>query len=289
VKGNLNSLKVSSKVEPCDIEIELLLEAIFQTYGYDFRDYSRAHIKRRILHRLRLSQIESISLMQHRLLREPGFASDLIRDFSINVTEMFRDPEFYQTLRERIIQILKTWSFLKIWHAGCSTGEEVYSTAILLMEEGLYDRVQIYATDFNTNSLKTAKEGIFPIERIKKYTDNYDLSRPKGRLSDYYLARYDSAIINNSLKKNIIWANHNLVTDHDFTETNMIMCRNVLIYFNRKLQDKVIALFYSSLVKGGILCLGNKESLINSSFKDYFEEVDKKHKIFKKKYSLSDE
>ncbi|MBI1288631.1 MAG: protein-glutamate O-methyltransferase CheR [Flavobacteriales bacterium] len=266
------------------MEIELLLEAVFRKYGYDFREYSKAHVKRRVLSRLRLSRIESVSMMQHLVLHDADFAALLLKDLSINVTEMFRDPNFYKAIRETVVPILKTWSYIKLWHAGCSTGEEVYSMAILLKEEGLYDRTQIYATDFNHHVLKHAKEGIYPAELMKKYAKNYQDSGAKGSFSDYYHAQYDSAIMDASLKKNIVWANHNLVTDSDFAETQMVVCRNVLIYFNKELQNKVHGLFHNSLVNGGILCLGNKESLQFSEYQSHFDVLDKKQKIYKKKY-----
>lgn len=273
-----------SSVSTVDVEIGLLLEAIFRKYGYDFRDYSKAHVKRRILGRMRLNRIESVSMMQHMVLHDTDFASLLLKDLSINVTEMFRDPNFYKAIRETVVPILKTWSYIKLWHAGCSTGEEVYSMAILLKEEGLYDRTQIYATDFNQHVLKHAKEGIYPADLMKKYAKNYQDSGAKGSFSDHYLADYDSAIMDASLKKNIIWAHHNLVTDSDFAETQMVVCRNVLIYFNRTLQNKVHGLFHNSLVNGGILCLGNKESLQFTDYQSQFEVLDKKQKIYKKKY-----
>lgn len=275
---------VTHTVSVTDIEIEVLLSAIYQKYGYDFREYSKAHIKRRVMHRLRTDRMESVSMMQHNVMHNPEYAELLLKDFSINVTEMFRDPQFYKAVREKVIPILKTWSFIKIWHAGCSTGEEVYSMAILLKEEGLYGRAQIYATDFNQHALKYAKEGIYPAERMKKYAKNYQASGAKRSFSDYYHARYDSAIMDTSLKKNIVWADHNLVTDSDFAETHMVVCRNVLIYFNKELQNKVHHLFYSSLVNGGILCLGNKETMKFSACEKQFEIIDNQQKMYKKKY-----
>lgn len=267
-----------------DIEIEALLEATYNRYGYDFREYSKAHVRRRILQRMQLSRLESVSMLQHKVLHDPGFAELFLKDLSINVTEMFRDPEFYKAVREKVVPLLKTWSYIKIWHAGCSTGEEVYSMAILLTEEGLMNRTLIYATDFNQHALEQAKEGIFSASNMKKYAQNYQNSGPKAAFSDYYHAQYDSAIMNASLKKNIVWANHNLVTDSDFAETHLVVCRNVLIYFNEKLQSKVHRTFHSSLVNGGILCLGNKESLRFTDFSSHFQEVDKKQKIYKKNY-----
>lgn len=269
-----------------NLEIDLLIEAIFNKYGFDFRNYSKAHIKRRILHRLMLSDFESISEMTHEAIYDKNFAKKLLSDFSINVTEMFRDPDFYLFIRQKIVPILKTYPFIKIWHAGCSTGEEVYSMAILFKEENLYDRTQFYATDFNNNVVKSAKEGIFSIKNIKNFTRNYQKAGGKESFSDYYTANYDSVIIDNSLKKNIVFSEHNLVTDSVFAEVNMIICRNVLIYFNRDLQNKVVNLFNDSLVSGGILGLGTKESLQFLDIFNNFKCLDFKNKIYKKKYNV---
>lgn len=197
-----------------NIEIALLLEAIFQKYAYDFRDYGRAHIKRRILHRLASSRLESISHLQHALLNDESVLKLLLKDFSINVTEMYRDPSFYYKLRTEVIPILKTYPFIKIWHAGCSTGEEVYSMAILLKEEGLLERSQIYATDFNHSVLKKAEEGIYHINKVKDFTLNYQKSGGSQSFSDYYTAKFESVILNKELKSNIVFADHNLVADN---------------------------------------------------------------------------
>lgn len=269
-----------------DIEIDLLMEAIYRKYGYDFRNYGKAHIKRRVTHRRATSGIQSISMMQDKILHDEVFFESLLRDLSINVTEMFRDPDFYAAMRHDVIPILKTYPFVKIWHAGCSTGEEVYSMAILLMEEGLLDRVQIYATDFNQVVIQTAREGIFPIDKIREYTSNYQKAGGKKSFSDYYTASYNSVIMDKNLKKNVVFADHNLVTDSVFAEVNMIICRNVLIYFNKKLQDVVINLFDESLTKGGILCLGSKENLRFSKSFPHFQTINEKQKIYRKKYKI---
>ena len=271
------------KVENENIEIKVLLEAIYLKYGYDFRNYSKASIKRRILHRLSLSGLKTISEMQHKILYDKRFFEILIQDISINVTEMFRDPSFYKAVRENIIPVLKNLPFIKVWHAGCATGEEVYSMAILLKEEGLHDKITIYATDFNEGVIKKAKDGIYPADRIKEYTYNYQKAGGRSSFTDYYTARYGYALINKSLKKNIVFADHNLVTDWIFGEMNMIMCRNVLIYFNRDLQNRVIRLFRDSLRKDGFLCLGSKESIRFSEYSDDFVAVVKKQKIYRKK------
>ena len=270
-----------------DLEISLLLQAIYQKYGYDFRQYSEAHIRRRIMNRMAMSRLADVSQMQSKVLNDEVFASAFLQDLSITVTEMFRDPFFYRSLRENILPILKTYRFIKIWHAGCATGEEAYSMAILMQEEGLYDRTTIYATDFNQQALNKAKEGIFSNSMMKEYTSNYQLSGGKESFSSYYTSNYGNVIMNQSLKKNIVWANHNLVTDSVFAEVHLILCRNVLIYFDKDLQNKVQKLFYNSLINGGILCLGSKEGLRFTDFSEEYNEVDKKQKIFKKKYQLA--
>jgi len=265
-------------------EISLLLETVYQKYHYDFRQYSEAHIRRRVMNRMVMSGLENVSQLQAKVLSDEAFASKLLQDLSITVTEMFRDPDFYRSLRENVIPILKTYPFIKIWHAGCATGEEAYSMAIIMQEEGLYDRTTIYATDFNQQALNQAKEGIFPNKMIKEYTANYQLSGGNESFSGYYTSDYDNVIMNKSLKKNIVWANHNLVTDSVFAEVHLILCRNVLIYFERDLQNKVQKLFYNSLINGGILCLGSKEGLRFTELYDAYTELDKKQRIFKKKY-----
>ncbi len=267
-----------------DIEVELLLTAIYNKYGYDFNKYSRAHITRRVKNRVVLSKFNNISEIQHKVLNDKDFFDLLIGDFSINVTEMFRDPPFYKAFREQIVPILHSYPFIKIWHAGCSTGEEVYSMAILLKEEGLYNNTQIYATDINNDVLKKANDGIFPIENVKLYTKNYQQSGGKEEFSDYYTAGYGSVLINSELKKNINFSNHNLVTDKSFGEMHLIICRNVLIYFNRSLQNQVISLFTDSLINGGFYCQGSKESIHFSDNYKFYETINSKENIYKKKY-----
>src|SRR5665648_961544 len=218
-----------SNSELLNIELHLLLEAIFLRYGYDFRNYSKAHIKRRILHRLSLSQLYTVSELQDKILRNRDFFRELLDDLSINVTEMFRDPDFYKSFRENIIPKLQTYPFFKVWHAGCATGEEVYSLAILLHEEGLLDRCQVYATDFNPKVLEIAREGIYQEVDMGQYERNYQLSGGKKKLSEYYQSMYGSVMFNKELSNRIIFADHNLVTDSIFAEVNLILCRNVLI------------------------------------------------------------
>ncbi|OOM82084.1 chemotaxis protein methyltransferase [Clostridium puniceum] len=282
----MNQEQIKDKIESEDIEVSLLLEGIYLKYGHDFRSYSNAHMKRRILRRLSKVGLNSISEMQYKLLYDKEFFKALLSDFSINVTEMFRDPSFYKEFRKNVVPILKTYPFIRIWHAGCSTGEEVYSMAILLKEEGLYERAQIYATDFNTTVLQKAKDGIYGIDNIQDYTYNYQKAGGIASFADYYTAKYDSVIIDQSLKKKITFAEHNLVTDGVFGEMHVIICRNVLIYFNKKLQNDVINLFFDSLSSGCFLCLGSKESITFSSSRDKFEVLSDSEKIYRKKYIL---
>lgn len=265
-----------------DIEINLLLQAINLKYGYDFRNYSKTHLKRRILNRLATSNLTTISEMQNRILWDREFYSAFLQDLSINVTEMFRDPEFYSKFRKKIVPDLSTYAHIKIWHAGCSSGEEVYSLAIILKEEGILNKTQIYATDFNKRVLELAKQGIYNKKDIDLYSRNYSEAGGKGELSDYYTSKYGSVLFDKSLSKNIVFADHNLVTDGVFAEVHLVFCRNVLIYFDKTLQNRVLGLFANSLNKRGILCLGTKESLRFSDYENSFEILDKKYKIYKK-------
>ena len=264
------------------IEFDLILEAIYQKYGYDFRNYAKASLRRRLRYRLSQSNLKTISEMQHKLLNDKEFFDTLLLDLTINVTEMFRDPSFFKALREIVIYELKKQPFIKVWHAGCSSGEEIYSTAILLKENGMYESSLIYATDTNEMVLDKAKSGIFPIEKMKDFTVNYRKAGGLASFADYYTARYDNAIMDNSLKKNIVFSNHNLVTDSVFGEMDLIMCRNVLIYFNRELQDRVFRLFMDSLRPGGFLCLGSKETIRFSSFSENFENVIEKERVYRR-------
>ncbi len=279
------TVSIHKKLQNEKIEFTLLLEAIYHKYGYDFRHYSVAHIRRRIQRRLTLDGIESISALQHRLLNdETFFFQTVFHDLSINVTEMFRDPSFYLAVRQKVVPILATYPFIKVWHAGCATGEEIYSMAILLKEEGLFDRLQLYGTDFNDLVLEKAKEGIVSIRSVKEYTSNYQLGGGTQSFSDYYTARYSHALLEPELKEKILFANHNLVADQVFGEMQMIVCRNVLIYFDQELQNRVIDLFYHSLCRGGILCLGAKESLRLSEQENKFNRLLPGEQIYQKGY-----
>ena len=264
------------------IEIELLLEGIFRHYGFDFRAYAFASIRRRLWKRIEEEGLPSISALQERVLHEPEMMEKLLLDLSINVTAMFRDPGFYVTFREHVVPMLRTYPFIRLWHAGCSTGEEVYSMAIVLREEGLYERSRIYATDINEVVLQRAKAGIFPLDRMQEYTDNYIRARGKKSFSEYYTAKYGGALFDQSLTKNVVFSQHNLVTDRSFSEFNVILCRNVLIYFDKTLQSKVHGLFYDSLPMFGVLVLGSKESLRFMSHEDCYEQIAPPEKIFRK-------
>lgn len=265
------------------IELKLLFEGIYLKYGYDFRNYSKAHLRRRVLNFLGRNKLETVTDLQNKVLRDSGFFREFLDELSINVTEMFRDPEFYLSFRENIVPKLKTYTFFKIWHAGCATGEEVYSLAILLHEEGLLGRCQIYATDFNRKVLKIAKEGVYQKSDMQNYESNYQKSGGKKKMADYYKSMYGSVMLDKMFSNRIVFSDHNLVTDSVFAEVNLIMCRNVLIYFEKQLQDKVLNLFHESLAPSGILCLGTKESLKFTSAEDKFDIIDPKFKLFKKK------
>jgi chemotaxis protein methyltransferase CheR len=265
-----------------DIEIDLLLEAIYRRYGHDFRNYARGSVKRRILNFIGKVDQRTVSELISPVIHDESFFGKFIYELSITVSEMFRDPDFFKLLRKQVIPYLKTHPFIKIWHAGCATGEEVYSLAIVLKEEGFYDRSTIFATDFNDTALGKAKEGIYPLERMQEFTTNYQRSGGTGPFSQYYRTGYDAAILDPSLRKNIAFANHNLVTDGVFSEIHFIMCRNVLIYFDRNLQNRVLKLFRDSLAHGGVLALGSKEDLLFSEVAGDFRKLDEKWKIYQK-------
>lgn len=264
------------------IEIELLLEGIYRHYGFDFRSYAYASIRRRIWKRIEAEGLATITDLQNRVLHEPDMMEKLLLDLSINVTAMFRDPTFYRVFREQVVPTLRTYPFIRVWHAGCATGEEVYSMAILLEEEGLYERSRIYATDINEVVLQKAKTGIFPIDRMQEYTENYIAAGGTRSFSDYYIAKYGGALFSPSLTKNVVFSQHNLVTDRSFSEFNVILCRNVLIYFDKTLQARVLSLFYDSLVMFGVLVLGSKESLRFSPYEECYEQINGPEKIYRK-------
>jgi chemotaxis protein methyltransferase CheR len=264
------------------VEIELMLEGIFRQYGFDFRSYAYASIRRRLWKRVEAEGLRNISELQARVLHDTDTMERLLLDLSVNVTSMFRDPLFYSVFRTKVVPLLRTYPFIRIWHAGCSTGEEVYSVAILLEEAGLYDRSRIYATDINDVVLQQARRGIFPIERMQEYTENYIRSGGTRSFSEYYTAKYDGALFDQRLVRNVVFAQHNLVTDRSFAEFHVIFCRNVLIYFDQNLQNRVHSLFYDSLVRLGMICLGSKESLKFSKYEPCYERLDVSEKIYRK-------
>jgi len=264
------------------VEIGLLLEGICRRYGFDFRSYAYSSVRRRVWKRVHAEKLPDISTLTARILHQPEMMEKFLNDLSINVTAMFRDPDFYVAFREIVIPMLRTYPFFRIWHAGCASGEEAYSMAILLEEEGLYDRARIYATDINENVLHRAKQGIFPLMRMQEYTENYIRAGGKKSFSEYYISKYDGALFTPALRRNIVFSQHNLVTDRSFSEFNVIFCRNVLIYFDRSLQARVHSLFYDSLVMFGILCVGNKETLKFSEHEDAYEVLSSYQKIYRK-------
>jgi chemotaxis protein methyltransferase CheR len=264
------------------LEVELLLEAIYRRYGFDFREYAPASLKRRLWRRIRHEGLESVSGLQERVLHDPQVMERLLLDLSVNVTAMFRDPTFYLAFREKVVPLLRTYPFTRIWVAGCSTGEEVFSLAILLVEEGLYDRARIYATDINAVVLEHAKAGVFPLDKMQEYTQNYIRAGGDRSFSEYYVARYDGALFSRSLLENVVFAQHNLVSDRAFNEFNAILCRNVMIYFDRSLQNRVHELFYESLERLGVLALGHKESLRFTPREMSYEELDGPERLYRK-------
>lgn len=271
---------MSGKVE--EIEFDLLLEAIYQSYGYDFRDYAPASLKRRIRKCMNELDVKTISAFQDKILHETKFFTQLLNTISVDVTSMFRDPDFFLTIREKIFPAIRELPFIRIWHAGCSTGEEIYSMAILLKEEKLYDKARIYATDMNEAVLAKAKNGIFSLKNIKVYISNYHNAGGNADFTEYYTAKYDHAIMKPALKNNVVWAQHNLVTDGSFNEFDIILCRNVMIYFNQPLQEHVHKLFIDSLAVGGVLALGKKESLHLMPCQENYKVIDERVKLFKR-------
>lgn len=265
-----------------DLEISLLLEAIYRRSGYDFREYAPTSIRRRVLERVRQEQVATISDLQTRLLHDAAALDRFLAAMSVSVTALFRDPAFYASFRELVAPQLRTYPFTRLWVAGCASGEEAYSIAILLHEEGIYDRCRIYATDFSEAALNKAKAGVYPLAALKDYTANYQQAGGKASFSEYYTAQYDNAILWDGLRRNILFTQHNLATDGSFNEFQVILCRNVLIYFNKTLAERALQLMCDSLPALGFLCLGTKENLKFTSQEGCFREVDGRNKIYRK-------
>lgn len=266
-----------------ELELRLLLEAIFANYQYDFRNYSVASMKRRLTQALHRFECESFSQLQHRVLHDPDLWPQLLPYLTVQVSEMFRDPSYFVALREQVIPRLRTYPSLKVWVAGCSTGEELYSLAILFREEGLERRTIFYATDINTESLKRSEAGIYDADRLPLFTENHRRAGGKGSLSDYYSAAYGSVRFDKSLRERVVFSDHSLATDEVFAEVHLISCRNVLIYFDRSLQDRALGLFRDALVRDGFLGLGSRESLRFSSHADEFTDLAREERIYQKR------
>lgn len=266
-----------------DIEIRLLLEAVFRKYHYDFRGYAMASVKRRLIQARDHFKCATFSALQDMILHDPGMMTAMLPYLTVQVSELFRDPLYFKAIREKVVPHLKTYPSLKVWIAGCSTGEELYSFAILFREEGLFDRTLFYATDINHDALKKAEAGVYSLDRIKLFTENHRLSGGRGSLSDYYNAAYGAASFDKTLRKNVVFSDHSLATDAVFAETQLVSCRNVLIYFDRELQDRAITLFKGSLARKGFLGLGSKETLRFSSSADAFSDFEHTERIYQKR------
>jgi chemotaxis protein methyltransferase CheR len=265
-----------------DAELSALMQAVYLKYDYDFRDYTGASQQRRVLVALREMDCPTVPALQCRVMEEPAAFARLLRYLTIPVTEMFRDPRYHALLRSEVMPVLATYPSPKIWVAGCSTGEEVYSLAILLKEEGLLERCAIYATDINAQALESARRGVFPLDRMRLYTENYQKAGGKRAFSDYYTAAYGGALFDRSLVANVTFADHSLATDSAFSEIHFVSCRNVMIYFNRRLQNRVLGLFHESLCHRGFLGLGSKESIAFSSYAERFETLAGRERLYRK-------
>ena len=266
-----------------DLEIQLLLEALYQRYHYDFRHYARASIKRRLIQARNQLGFGSISALQDRVLHDPVMLPRLLDYLTVQVSEMFRDPSYFRALREKVLPHLRTYPSLKVWIAGCSAGEELYSLAILFREEGLYERTLFYATDINPEALSAAESGVYSLDRIRKFTENHRMSGGKSSLSDYYTADYGRAVFDKTLRNRVVFSDHSLVTDAVFAEMHLVSCRNVMIYFDRALQDRAIGLFRDSLARKGFLGLGSKESLRFSTHAGAFADFVPEEKIYQRR------
>jgi chemotaxis protein methyltransferase CheR len=265
-----------------ELEIQLLLEAVYRLRGLDFRDYTRASMRRRIQNRLRAEKVDTVTRLLDSVVHDPSCMDRLVAGLSVTVSTMFRDPGFFRALRERVFPLLDRRPHIRIWHAGCSMGEEVYSVAIMLDEAGLIDRCRIYATDINEVVLERARAGIYPLELLQRCTKNYIQAGGTRSFSEYYTAAYDNAIFRPALRDHVVFAKHNLATDGRFNHFELILCRNVLIYFNRMLQDRVHHLLYDSLADFGVLGLGAKETLSLTPLEDRYEELEAAHRLYRR-------
>jgi chemotaxis protein methyltransferase CheR len=266
-----------------DIELKLLLDAVYLKYQHDFRHYSTASLRRRIEQAMDRYGTRTLSQLQSRVLREPELFSDMLQYFTVQVSEMFRDPSYFLALRQKVVPMLATYPYVKVWVAGCSTGEEAWSIAIMLREEGLLERTLVYATDINPRALATAQAGIYSLGRVAQFSASYLQAGGKASLSHYYTAAYGNAIFDKSLKSQIVFSDHSLATDNVFSEVELVSCRNVLIYFDRELQSRAIKLFHDALAPRGFLGIGSKESLRFSPHAHAFEEYVGPERIYRKR------
>lgn len=264
------------------LEIELLLEAVYRHYSLDFRSYAPGTLRRRIRHHMQRTNVSTVTALLDRVLHERAAMDALLTDLSVNVTSMFRDPSFFLAFRNEVVPRLHTYPFVRIWHAGCATGEEVYSMCILLHETGLLPRTRIYATDLSANALEVARRGIFPLSRMQEYTKNYLAAGGTGAFSDYYTSAYDGALFDPKLVSNVLFTQHDLVVDASFAEFNVIVCRNVLIYFGRELKERVLSLFLASLMPLGVLCLGYAETLRTTKAEPHFDTLSEAESIYRR-------
>jgi len=264
------------------LEVELLLEAIHRRYAFDFRDYAPAPIRRRLRRRVQAEGLTTVTALQERVLHDPACMERLLLDLSVTTTSMFRDPSFWRSFREQVVPVLRTYPFVRIWTAGCSTGEETFSMAIVLAEEGLLDRSRIYATDINGAVLARGRNAMFPLARMREATLNYQRAGGTRAFSDYYIAGYDSARFCRPLAENVVWAQHNLVSDASFNEFHVVLCRNVLIYFAKPLQDRVHSLIHDSLAPFGVLGLGSRESLRFTAREEEYQAVDAAERLYRR-------
>lgn len=278
------SRAVAARQDDVDLEIDLLLEAIYRKYSYDFRNHARASIRRRIVGALAHLGIDTVSLLQDRILRDPALFTALLRQLTVPVSEMFRDPSYFKALREHVLPTLSTYPSLKVWVAGCSTGEEVYSLAILLEEYGLLERTLVYATDINPESLRSAEAGVYAVERVPGFTRDYQRAGGLRSLADYYTAAYGGVAFDRRLRSRVTFSDHCLATDHVFAEVHLVSCRNVLIYFDGELQERALGLFRDSLVPRGFLGLGARETLRFSRCSDDFEERARNERIYRRRW-----
>ncbi|HEX4422823.1 MAG TPA: CheR family methyltransferase [Kofleriaceae bacterium] len=265
-----------------DLELSSLLDAIYRVYHHDFRGYAEASVRRRLQSALVFFKCESIARLEQRVLAAPALFTELLRFLTVQVTDMFRDPIYFRALRERVVPYLQTYASLKVWVAGCATGEEAYSLAILLAEEGLLDRTLIYATDIHPDSLRIAQDGVYDAERVARFSDSYRLAGGRGSLADYYVAAYGGAVLDRRLRKAIVFSDHSLATDSAFAEVQLVSCRNVLIYFDRALQDRAIGVLRESLCRRGYLGLGLKETLRFMSQAVAFTELVPEARIYQR-------